>query len=62
MMTVAAVITAAIAIQRHDPAYVLVIVWALVAIAIRQANTPQIAMTGWGLAIALIVLNLAKSN
>jgi hypothetical protein len=59
MMAIAAVIAATIAIQRRDTAYVLVIVWALVAIAIRQANTPLIAMTGWGLAIALIVLNLA---
>jgi hypothetical protein len=39
MMTIAAVIAAAIGIQRHDTAYVL--------IAIRQANTPLIAITGW---------------
>jgi hypothetical protein len=58
MMSIAAVIAAAIAIQRHDTAYVMVIVWALVAISIRQSNTPLIAMTGWGLAIALTVLNL----
>ncbi len=60
MMTVAAVIAAVISIQRHDTAYVLVIVWALVAISIRQVNTPLIAMTGWGLAIALTVLNFAN--
>lgn len=60
MMTIASVIAAAISVQRHDTAYVLVIVWALVAIAIRQANTPLIAMTGWGLAIALTVLNFAN--
>jgi hypothetical protein len=60
MMAIAAVIAAVIAIQRHDTAYVMVIVWALVAIAIRQANTPLIAMTGWGLAIALTVLNLVN--
>jgi hypothetical protein len=59
MMTIAAIIATAIAIQRHDTAYVLVIVWALVAIAIRQANIPLIMITGWGLAIALTVLNLA---
>jgi hypothetical protein len=59
MMAIAAVIAIVISIQRHDTAYVMVIVWALVAIAIRQANTPLIAMTGWGLAIALTVLNLA---
>jgi hypothetical protein len=60
MMTIAGVIAAVISLQRHDTAYVLVIVWALVAIAIRQANTPLIAMTGWGLAIALAVLNFAN--
>jgi hypothetical protein len=60
MMTISSVIAAAIGIQRHDTAYVLVIVWALVAISIRQANTPLIAMTGWGLAIALTVLNLVN--
>jgi TspO/MBR family len=60
MMTIAAAIAVVISIQRHDTAYVLVIVWALVAIAIRQANTPPIMITGWGQAIALTVLNLAN--
>jgi hypothetical protein len=60
MMTIAAAIAVVISIQRHDTAYVLVIVWALVAIAIRQANAPPIMITGWGQAIALTVLNLAN--
>ncbi len=60
MMAIASIIAAVISIQRRDTAYVLVIVWALVAIAIRQANIPLIAMTGWGLAIALTILNLAN--
>jgi hypothetical protein len=60
MMTIAAVIAAAIVIQRHDTAYVLVIVWALVAIAIRQANIPLIMVTGWVLAIVLMGLNLVN--
>jgi hypothetical protein len=60
MMTIAGIIAAVISLQRHDTAYVLVIVWALVAIAIRQANTPLIMMTGWGLAISLMVLNFAN--
>ncbi len=59
VMMTAGVIAAVVGIQRRDTAYVLVIVWALVAIAIRQASTPLIAMTGWGLAIALIALNFA---
>ncbi|AFY92412.1 hypothetical protein [Chamaesiphon minutus] len=60
MMTIVGVIAAVVSLQRHDTAYVLVIVWALVAISIRQANTPLIAMTGWGLGIALTVLNFAN--
>jgi hypothetical protein len=58
MMAIAVVIAAAIAIQRHDTAYVMVIIWALVAISIRQMNTPLIAMSAGGLAIALTMLNL----
>ena len=60
MMTTASVIAAVISIQRRDTAYVLVIVWALVAIAIRQANTPLIMVTGWVLAIVLMGLNLVN--
>jgi hypothetical protein len=60
MMTIAAIIATAICIQRHDTAYVLVIVWALVAISIRQANIPLIVVTGWGLAIALMGINLVS--
>jgi uncharacterized membrane protein YoaK (UPF0700 family) len=69
MMTIATIIATAISIQRQDTAYVLVIVWALVAIplqggfanAIRQANIPLIVVTGWGLAIVLMSINLATA-
>lgn len=60
MMTIASIIAAVISIQRHDTAYVLVIVWALVAISIRQANVPLIMVTGWVLAIVLMGLNLVN--
>jgi hypothetical protein len=60
MMTIASVIAAVMSIQRRDTAYVLVIVWALVAIAIRQANTPLIMVTGWVLAIVLMGINLVN--
>jgi TspO/MBR family len=58
MMIVSASIAALMTIQRHDTAYRLVIVWALVAIAIRQIDMPLIAMTGTVLAIVLILVNL----
>jgi TspO/MBR family len=58
MMIVSTAIAALVNIQRHDTAYRLVIVWALVAIVVRQIDTPLIAMTGAVLAIILILVNL----
>ncbi|MBW4550477.1 MAG: tryptophan-rich sensory protein [Aphanocapsa sp. GSE-SYN-MK-11-07L] len=58
MMLVSAASAAYIALQRHDTAYTLVIVWALVAIMIRHWTTPLIAITGGGLAIGLTLLLL----
>ncbi len=58
IMAVSAVIAAFMLIQRRDRAYALVIVWALMAIAIRQASTPVIAGAGVVLAIALTLLGL----
>jgi hypothetical protein len=60
MMTTASLIAAVISIRHRDTAYVLVIVWALVAISIRQANIPLIMVTGWVLAIVLMGLNLVN--
>lgn len=53
-----AAIAATVIIQQADIAFILVIVWAFVAIAVRQANIPLIAATAGSLAIALIVLLL----
>lgn len=58
MMSVSAAIATYITIQRHDIAYTLVIVWAFVAIAIRQMETPVIAVAGVVMAIALALLSL----
>ena len=58
MMSVSAAIATYITIQRHDIAYTLVIVWAFVAIAIRQMDTPLIAVAGVVMAIALAFLSL----
>lgn len=49
-----AAIAATVSIHRADIAFVLVIVWAFIAIAVRQANIPLIAITAVGLAIALV--------
>ncbi|OLP15519.1 hypothetical protein BST81_25795 [Leptolyngbya sp. 'hensonii'] len=58
MMMISAAIATLVAVQRHNIAYTLVIVWALIAIAIRQMNTPLIAATGVALAIGLTLLSL----
>lgn len=58
MLMISAAIAASVTIQRQDTAYLLVIIWAFVAIAIRQMETPLIAVTGWVMAIALILLSL----
>jgi hypothetical protein len=53
-----AAITAIVILRRSDIAFTLVIVWAFVAIAVRQAAQPLIALTAVGLAIALVLLLL----
>lgn len=62
IIIVSTVIAALVIIQRHDTAYMLVIVWAFVSIAIRQIDTPPIAVTGVVMAIALALLSLVVRN
>jgi hypothetical protein len=59
MMIVSTIIAASVLIQRGDRAYALVIVWALVAIAIRQASIPLIAGTGALMAVGLVMLSFS---
>jgi hypothetical protein len=56
MMLVSGALATYIFIERHDTAYVLVIVWALLGIAIRQIGTPPIAVAGGVIAIGLLLL------
>ena len=58
VMLISAAIAAIVNVQRGDMAYLLVIVWALVGITIRQMSTPSIAVTGGVLAIALVWLSV----
>ncbi|WP_425218313.1 tryptophan-rich sensory protein [Tumidithrix helvetica] len=57
VMTISTAIAVLIVIKHHDTAYALVMIWALVAIAIRQINTPLIAMTGVVMASVLVVIS-----
>jgi len=56
MMITAGLIAALIATRRRDIAYPLVIVWALVAIAVRQSSIPLIVAVAIGVAIGLSIL------
>ena len=58
VMVVSAAIAAVINVQRGDTTYLLVMVWALVGIAIRQMGTPLIAITGWLLATELVLFGV----
>lgn len=58
MMVIAAALAAVIAIQHRDVAYPLVIVWALIAIAVRQSSLPLIVIVAVSLAIVLSLLIL----
>ncbi|MBW4577511.1 MAG: tryptophan-rich sensory protein [Aphanothece sp. CMT-3BRIN-NPC111] len=58
MLIVGSAIAAVVTTTRTDIAYPLVIIWAIVAIAVRQIAQPLIAVTAGGLAIALGLLVL----
>jgi benzodiazapine receptor len=60
MLAVATVLAVAMSLTRRDIAYVLVIVWAFVGIAVKQAATPLVAWSAWVLAaVALAALGVA---
>ena len=57
-IVVSAAITTLVTIEHHDPAYLLVIIWALIAIGIRHLDTPLITVTAAVAAIFLILLSV----
>jgi len=62
MLVVSSAIAAVVAVRKRDLAFPAVIVWALVAIAIKQSGTTLIAGTAIGLAIVLAVVALAAQR
>lgn len=62
MVIIAALLAATVNIRRYDASYPLVIVWALIAIAVRHADTLAISSTAGGLAIALFLLVIFKGR
>jgi hypothetical protein len=57
MIVVASVLGALMTVLRRDSAYVFVLVWSFIGIAIKQAAAPLVAYTAW--AFALVMLGLA---
>ena len=56
MLAAAIIIAAAMALTRHDVAYLLVLVWAVVGIAVKLAGVPTVATAAWVAAAVLAVL------
>ena len=59
MLAAAVVITAAMCLTRGDVLYALVIIWALVGIAVKQADVPAVATAAWVAAAAVAVALVA---
>ena len=57
MLVVATVIGSLMALTRHDASYLIVLAWAFVGIALKQAAAPLVAYSAW--IVALIALALA---
>lgn len=62
LMVISAAIAAAIVLQRRDAAFALVIVWALVAIAVRQWSIAAIGITALVLAAGVAILTAVKAR
>lgn len=59
MLLVGLIIGTMMVFRRRDIAYVLVLVWAFVGIAIKQADAPTVAGTAWAVAALLVVAAVA---
>lgn len=57
MLVIAAVVTLIVGLTRRDIAYMLVIIWATIGIAVKHAGTPLVATTAW-LVAAVVGLTL----
>ncbi len=63
MLIAATAITAAVGFTRGDIAYMLVIVWAFIGIAVKHAGTPTVAISAWvmtTIVVVVIALNVMR--
>jgi hypothetical protein len=56
MLAAATIIAALVAFTRGDAAFLLVLIWAFVGIAVKQAATPSVAMAAWIASSVTVVL------
>ncbi|MFN2148146.1 MAG: tryptophan-rich sensory protein [Anaerolineales bacterium] len=56
ILLVVAVLSTAMAISRGDVAYLLVIIWASIGIAVKQQPTPVVSITAWAVAAYAAIL------
>ena len=56
MLVAGAVIASAVGLTRGDAAYMLVIVWAFVGIAVKHAATPLVSTAAWATAALVVVM------
>ncbi len=56
LLAVGLILAAVMAFTRRDVAYILVLVWAYVGIAVEQADAPQVATVAWVSAVLLALL------
>jgi hypothetical protein len=63
MLIAATGITAAVGFTRGDIAYMMVIVWAFIGIAVKHAGTPTVAISAWvmtAVVVVVIALNVVR--
>ena len=58
MLAVAVVVAALMAWMRHDVAYLLVLVWAFIGIALKHAAVPPVATSAWVATVAVVLLTM----
>ncbi len=61
MLVAGAVIASAVGLARGDTAYMLVIVWAFVGIAVKHAATPLVATAAWVMTVIVVLMLVAST-
>ncbi|NTW12220.1 MAG: tryptophan-rich sensory protein, partial [Anaerolineales bacterium] len=63
MIAVASVVGVLMAVTRRDAAYLFVLVWSFIGIAVKQADTASVAASAWvgaGVMLAMAIYSLSR--